>query len=37
MIKLGRVSEKTRGIPTQGFVEDYVTNVSGNRFPKLPG
>lgn len=37
MIKLGRVSEKTRGIHMPGWVEDYATNQPGNRYPKLPG
>lgn len=37
MIKLGRVSEKTHGIAVPGWVEDYITNLPGNRMPKLPG
>lgn len=37
MVKLGRVSEKTRGIAIPNFVEDYATNQPGNVLPKRPG
>lgn len=33
MIKLGRVSKKTRGTPTVGFIEDIVLMNAGDKIP----